>query len=126
MKKNVFSFSGRLGGDPEIKKINDQSLLTCNVAMNTFSNKSEVTTWLRVEIWGKDADYASKVLKKGSLAVFSGELLPQTYTDKNGIEKLSLVVRSSNFLAMAAPSNATAEQTASETSPAPWQEPTPF
>ena len=78
---------GRLGMDPELKKSqNDISYTTFNLATENYiksKNESE-TTWHRVVVWGKTAEYCTKYLRKGSPTFIEGKFKTRKYEDKEG------------------------------------------
>lgn len=77
---------GNLGRDPEMRYTpQGQAVTTINVATNrkyTGSNGATVseTTWFRVSVWGKQAESSNTFLKKGSLVLVEGRLVPDPKT----------------------------------------------
>jgi single-strand DNA-binding protein len=62
---------------------------------------AEETDWFNLEIWGKDAEYLAKYVKKGARIGIVGSLAISKWTDKNtGQERTSpkIVVRSLDVL----------------------------
>ncbi len=49
--------------------------------------------WVRVNAWGKLAQTVSKLVKKGTPVLVSGELQIRKYTDKTSVERTSVEVR---------------------------------
>jgi single-strand DNA-binding protein len=86
--------SGNLGKDPETRFTpNGQKVTTFNVAVNQKKGKEEVTTWVRVTVWGDQFDKMISYLKKGSHVVVTGRLNPSApYLDKEGRPQCSLEV----------------------------------
>jgi single-strand DNA-binding protein len=77
---------GRLGRDPEMRYTpSGQAVTTFNVATD-YSTKSpdgnweKKTIWIRVTVWGKQAETASQYLKKGREVLIEGRLNPDPGT----------------------------------------------
>lgn len=50
------------------------------------------TIWLTIECWGKTAEWCGENIKKGMNVYVSGKLREDSYTDRDGNERKSLVV----------------------------------
>ena len=92
---------GRLGRDPDVrytqegKAIANLALATTDAFKDLASGKKkEHTEWHRVVLFGRQAEIAGEYLKKGSVCYVEGQLRTRKYTDKDGIEKYSTVLRS--------------------------------
>lgn len=90
--------SGNLGADAEFRVTpNGKQLTVMNVAV-TPAKYSEgnwtdgETTWYKVLVWGKKASGVANSARKGMRVLVSGYLNPQTYTDKEGLERKSLEI----------------------------------
>ena len=77
---------GNLGRDPEMRYTpSGQAVTTFNVATD-YSTKSpdgnweKKTIWIRVTVWGKQAETASQYLKKGREVLIEGRLNPDPGT----------------------------------------------
>lgn len=88
---NVFSFTGTIGRDAEVKSLpSGQTVLNVNVANNIGYGDKQQTLWIRVSVWGKRADGSLKdYLKKGQQVFVSGELTQREY-ESNGKTGVSL------------------------------------
>lgn len=86
--------AGRLGKDPETRFTpSGQKVTTFNVAINQRKGKEEVTTWVRVTLWGERFDKMVTYLKKGSGVIVSGRMNPPaSYTDKEGRTQIALEI----------------------------------
>ena len=80
-------FAGNLGNDPEMRYMPDgQAVTNLSVATNrkwTDKATGEIrkeTTWLRVSVWGKQAEAANQYLLKGSKVLIEGRLKPDPDT----------------------------------------------
>lgn len=95
---NIVMIGGNLGADPE-KRVtpSGQSLVRMNVAV-PFQKKVgdqwvDAPRWIRITVWGKDADFIAKYAQKGSYIVTQCELVPNQWTDKDGTKRYELVVQ---------------------------------
>jgi len=88
----IVQIAGRLGKDPETRFTpSGQKVTTFNVAVNQRRGKEDVTTWVRVTVWGDRLDKMISFLKKGSAIVAVGRMNPPTsYVDKEGRTQISL------------------------------------
>ena len=77
---------GNLGRDPEMRYApNGNAVTSMSVASNRTYNDSngervKETTWVRVSVWGKQAESVNTYLKKGSSVLVEGELRPDKET----------------------------------------------
>ena len=85
---------GRLGRDPDVRYTPDGKAIA-NLALATSESfrdkvsgeRKEQTEWHRVVLFGKQADIASKFLKKGALAYVDGRLRTRKWKNKQGQEQ---------------------------------------
>jgi single-strand DNA-binding protein len=91
---NVFSCTGRVGRDAEVKYLpSGSAILNVTVATNTGFGDKQKTLWLQVSIFGKRAEGSLKdYLKKGQQVFVSGELSQNEYQANDGTTKTSLVL----------------------------------
>lgn len=108
--RNSVRLTGYLGLDPELVKYGEnQKMAKVSLATHEkYRTKEEEwktdTHWHNLTFWGKNADYAEKHLKKGSLISIEGRLVSNSYVDKEGVTRYvteivvndTLVVRSKN------------------------------
>lgn len=104
--RNSVRLIGHLGEDPQVKKLQSGSTLanfyiaTNEVYKNNKGEKMEQTNWHRLVAWGKQAEIAGNVLKKGVEVAIDGRLSQRSYEDKNGIKQYITEVVVNNFLMM--------------------------
>jgi len=93
---NVFSFTGTIGRDAEVRSTpNGQSVLNVTVANNTGFGDRQKTLWIRVALWGKRAEGSfPSYLKKGQQVFVSGELSQSEY-QQDGTTRTSLELNAS-------------------------------
>jgi single-strand DNA-binding protein len=89
---NVFSFTGTVGRDAEVRTIpSGQTVLNVTVANNIGFGDKQTTLWIRVALWGKRAEgKLQDYLKKGQQVFVSGELSQREYQASDGTTKTSL------------------------------------
>lgn len=77
---NVFTVSGRLGGEPKSKEVNGKTVIQFRIAVR--GRKAEEPQWFTVEMWqpGGVAQY----LTSGTQVVVSGRLEMRQWTGKDG------------------------------------------
>lgn len=90
MVKNRVQLLGNLGRDPELKEFEGgKRRLRMTLATNekfeySTGQSKEDTQWHSVVAWGRTAEQAAEVLKKGSFVSIEGRLVHRNYEDKEG------------------------------------------
>lgn len=81
---------GNLGRDPELKYTADaKAVCSFSVATSRRIGDKDLTTWLNVSVWNKQAEACAKYLRKGSLVMVEGRLVagedgnPRVYQKKD-------------------------------------------
>lgn len=94
---NVFSFSGTVGRDAEVRYLpSGQAVLNVSVANNVGFGDRQQTIWVRVALWGKRAEGNLKdYLKKGQQVFVSGELTLGEYTANDGTKRTTVELNAS-------------------------------
>jgi len=89
---NVFSFTGTVGRDAEVRVTpSGQTVLNFTVANNIGFGDRQQTLWIRVALWGKRAEgQLQNYIKKGQQVFISGELSQREYQANDGTTKSSL------------------------------------
>ena len=93
MTVNKVILVGRLGKDPEIRYLPNQTqVVKFPIATNQYRNtgnevKKEYAEWHNIVLYGKLAALAEKFLKKGNQCYIEGRIQSHKYTDRNGMEK---------------------------------------
>ena len=89
---NVFSFTGTVGRDAEVRYApSGVAILNVTVANNIGFGDKQQTLWIRVALFGKRAEGSLKdYLKKGQQVFVSGELSQNEYRANDGTTKISL------------------------------------
>ena len=82
---SIHTLAGRLGGDPEFKyTTGGTAICTFSLAVNTGWGERQRTTWYRVTAFGKTAENANQLLKKGSWVMVHGESYIDEWTGDDG------------------------------------------
>jgi len=85
------SVTGFVGGEPEIRQVDDQQVATFSVAVNRKTRSGEQTLWVRVSCWNGLVAVVQKYVHKGSLLQVNGEWLrPRAWVDQSGNPQVSL------------------------------------
>lgn len=84
---NVYSFTGRLGSDAELKFTRDgKPIWTASVGVGFGFGDNKGTNWIRVSVFGNRAESLGKLeLQKGTAISVTGELRLRKY-ESNGKE----------------------------------------
>lgn len=90
MIRNQFQLIGYLGNDPDVKRL-ESGKIVCQFSLavnergkNKDGEKTTFTSWFKMTAWGKTAEIAETLLKKGSQVVTQGRIQPGSYQNKNG------------------------------------------
>ena len=89
---NVFSFTGTVGRDAEVRYTGSgMAVLSVTVANNIGFGDKQQTLWVRVALFGKRAEGPLQgYLKKGQQVFVSGELSQSEYKANDGTTRTSL------------------------------------
>lgn len=105
---NKIIIVGYLGRDPEMR-YTPQGTAVCNFSVATTEKRKdkagdsqEVTTWFRVTVWGKQAEFVNEYLTKGRQVYIEGRLRQDEYTDRDGNKRQTLEVTATEIQALGA------------------------
>lgn len=100
---NKVILTGRLGADPTIRNIGDDTKV-CNfsLAVTTEYDPDEGqdqdrTSWFDVEAWGSTADYIARIGKKGMRVGVSGPININAWTGRDGELRETPIVTADTF-----------------------------
>lgn len=101
--QNSVTLIGNLGKDPVKKGSKQNSVTSFSLATNeSYNNKDgekiTVTQWHRCVAFGKKADTLVQYAKKGSKLALQGKIKYDRYTDKDGIDRLSIDIIINDFI----------------------------
>lgn len=100
---NKISLIGRIGKDPEVRRLESGatvakfSLATTESFKDKDGNKQEQTEWHNIVIWAKLAEVAEKWLKKGMLLYVDGKVTYREYTGQDNQKKYFTEIVCSTF-----------------------------
>lgn len=110
--RNKVSLIGRLGAQPEVVKLESgATLVRFRMATNErYKGKDgewkEDTQWHSVTVWGKAAERASRVMKKGQEIAVEGRLVNSSFETKSGEKRYATSVNLNDFLILSGYSDA--------------------
>lgn len=88
--------TGNLGRDPEFRALsNGQMVTTFSVAVRQYK-KDLPAYWVKVECWGKTAEYAANYLKKGDSVFCVGTVTLEQFAKRDGTEGFANVLKNAN------------------------------
>lgn len=101
--QNSVTLIGNLGKDPVKKESKQGPITSFSLATNeTYNNKKGekvvTTQWHRCVAFGKKAEVLAEFAAKGKKLAVQGKLNYQRYTDKDGIERLSVDIVINDFI----------------------------
>ena len=108
MSVNRAILVGNVGKDPDIRYVEGKpvasfSLATTERAFTTATgvNIPEKTEWHNIVMWGKNAEYAEKYIRKGAKLYIEGKIRTRIWEDKNAIKRsvTEIYVDTFDFLA---------------------------
>ena len=100
---NRVTLIGRLGRDPEIRRLENGtpvakfSLATSENYKDANNEPQQTTEWHEIVVWRQLAEIAEKILRKGALTLVEGKVTYRKYTDKNGVDRTVAEIVASNF-----------------------------
>lgn len=111
---NKVTLIGNLGGDPEVRTLENGtlvgrfSLATNENYKDKDGNWQTQTEWHNVVVW-RDLAERSKNLKKGNKVYVDGKISYRKYTDKDGIERSVTDIVANTFRMLDKPENSNYE-----------------
>jgi single-strand DNA-binding protein len=102
--RNRVQLIGNLGTNPELKELNKGakvarlSLATNETYKNNKGEKVTETFWHNLVAWGKTAEIADKILKKGCEVAIEGKLINRSYEAKDGTTRYITEVQISEIV----------------------------
>jgi single-strand DNA-binding protein len=91
---NVWTFSGRVGADAELRTTQSgEKVLSFRVANDVGFGDRRTTQWVDCSYWGKRAESVSSYVRKGDKITVSGELKLEEFQRRDGTPGSKLAVR---------------------------------
>lgn len=98
---NLIMVIGRVGRDPEVRYFeNGRAVAKFSIAVNRpvkDKQGNEVTDWFNVDLWGKQAELASELIRKGTLLSVNGACHIDEWTDQQGVKQRSVKIAADHF-----------------------------
>jgi single-strand DNA-binding protein len=96
---NNATLIGNVGGDPETRTFNDRLTASFSLAVERPGRKdgNKETDWFKVKIWGKQAELAADLIRKGTKLAVVGAIHIETWTGKEGEKQTSVVCQADGF-----------------------------
>lgn len=111
---------GRISTDLELRTTsNSKSYCRFNLAVNRMN---EGTDFIPITVWGKSAENLVSYQNKGSLILVDGSISMSSYTDKDGNNRTSFEVMTSNVQFLSNKRNDNVEENTTEQSSDPFEE----
>lgn len=107
--ENSVQLIGRPGSDPEIKTVANRKMARFSLATNDYSYNEnheleQTTSWHNIVAWGKIADQAEKLIKKGKRIALEGRLRTRIY-EKDGKKNYFTEITMNEFIMIDRTSN---------------------
>lgn len=91
---NVWTFSGRVGADAELRTTQSgEKVLSFRVANDIGFGDRKTTQWADCSYWGKRAEGVSSYVRKGDKITVSGEVKLEEFQRQDGTPGSKLAVR---------------------------------
>jgi len=100
---NKIILIGNLGRDPEMSytpngiAVTKFSMAVSRVTKSATGEKQDETEWFNIVAWRQLAETCNTYLRKGNKVYIEGRLQSRKYTDRNGVERMSLDVIASDM-----------------------------
>lgn len=100
--ENSVQLIGRPGSDPEVKMIGGRKIVRFSIATNDYSYNENhelerVTSWHNIIAWGKTAEQAERLIKKGKRIAIEGRLRTRIY-ERDGKKNYFTEITMNEFL----------------------------
>lgn len=102
--RNKVQLIGNLGGTPDVKefsgnnKVARVSIATNERYKNAKGEYVTETTWHNLVLWGKQAETAKQLFKKGSEIAVEGKIVNRSYETKDGSRRYISEIKVDSFL----------------------------
>lgn len=112
---NNCSFIGRVGKDPETRFLdNGRCVCKFSLAVNRPIKDKQgnaITDWFQVDLWGKQAELAGELIRKGALIAVNGATHIDEWTDRDGGRQKMVKVAAEGFQLLESKKDAEEQQT---------------
>jgi len=95
---NKVVLAGRVGRDPETKKVGDDlTIAKFSLATSKKVKGEDVTEWHNIVVFGKRADVIAEYVKKGDFFTMSGEIRYRSWEGDDGQKKYMTEIHLEDF-----------------------------
>jgi single-strand DNA-binding protein len=116
------TLTGNLGRDPDFNTTQSGQMVSKFSLAVRQAKKDAPAFWVKVEVWGKQAEYVSNYLRKGASVCVTGQVAEESWNDKNtGELKKAIVIRNASVESWQARTDQ-ASAPAQQAAPAPVQQ----
>lgn len=108
---NCGVFIGRVGKDPESRQAGQNTVAKFSLAVDRGRKDRDgqkITDWLNVELWGKQAELAMEMIRKGTMLSVCGAVNIDEWTDQHGARQKMVKIAADNFQLLSPKDAATA------------------
>ena len=90
---NSINFIGNIGQDATTRyTANGKAITSFSVALSSGYGDNKITSWMNCSIFGERGEKLASYIQKGKQIGITGEFSARPWTNKDGVEKLSLDV----------------------------------
>ena len=105
---NKVMLIGNVGRDPDIRYVDKTPVATFTLATNetpagAAADTPPVTEWHRIFMWGPNAEFAEKYIRKGTRLFVEGRLRTRVWEDRNTIKRSVTEILVDQFEILAGP-----------------------
>jgi len=91
------TLTGNLGRDPEFQTTQSGQMVSKFSLAVRQAKKDAPAFWVKVEVWGKQAEYVANYLKKGASVCVTGQVAEESWNDKTtGELKKAVVIKNAS------------------------------
>jgi single-strand DNA-binding protein len=98
---NMIMVIGRVGKDPEVRTVSSgRSVAKFSLAVRRPGKDQkgqEITDWFSIDIWGKQAELAQELIRKGMLISVAGACHIDEWTDQQGARQKMVKIAADSF-----------------------------
>jgi single-strand DNA-binding protein len=98
---NTIMVIGRVGKDPETRTIaSGRTVAKFSIAVRRPGKDAkgqEITDWFSVDLWGKQAELAGDLIRKGALISVAGACQIDEWTDQAGLRQKMVKIAAESF-----------------------------
>ncbi len=112
MSVNKVILVGNVGKDPEIRYVEGRAVASFSLATTerayTSASGAEIperTEWHNIIMWGKNAEFAEKYIRKGTKLYVEGKIRTRVWEDRNAIKRNVTEIYVENFDILSRPTN---------------------